>query len=176
MKRRVNIGVGLLHHPQVLFLDEPTVGIDPQSRRNILDAVKQLNAEGMTVLYTTHYMEEAQELSDRVGIVDHGEVIALGTQEELTRMVGEHDTITLSVPEATDAVLEQLRALSGVARCTRSDGDDGAVTLLAKEGRAVLPDVIRTINEASLTLRSVEVREPTLESVFLHLTGRALRD
>ena len=176
MKRRVNIGVGLLHNPQVLFLDEPTVGIDPQSRRNILDAVKALNAKGMTVLYTTHYMEEAAELSDRVGIIDHGEIIALGTQDELTRMVGENDTITLSVPEAGDAVLEQLRALPDVAQCSRSDGDDGTITLLAKEGRAVLPEVIRTINEAGLTLRTVEVREPTLETVFLHLTGRALRD
>ena len=176
MKRRVNIGVGLLHRPQVLFLDEPTVGIDPQSRRNILDAVKALNAEGMTVLYTTHYMEEAAELSDRVGIIDHGEIIALGTQDELTRMVGENDTITLSVPEASDSVLEQLRTLPGVTQCTRSDGDDGAITLLAKEGRAVLPEVIRVVNEAGLTLRTVEVREPTLETVFLHLTGRALRD
>ncbi len=176
MKRRVNIGVGLLHKPQVLFLDEPTVGIDPQSRRNILDAVKTLNAEGMTVLYTTHYMEEAQELSDRVGIIDHGEVIALGTQEELTRMVGEHDTITLHVPQIGEEVLQRLRALRGVERCTRSDGEEGAVTLLAKEGRAVLPEVIRVVNEAGLTLRAVEVREPTLESVFLHLTGRALRD
>ncbi len=176
MKRRVNIGVGLLHKPQVLFLDEPTVGIDPQSRRNILDAVKALNAEGMTVLYTTHYMEEAQELSDRVGIMDHGEIIALGTQEELTRMVGEHDTITLSVPQATDAVLERLRALPHVEQCSRADGDDGVITVLAKDGRAVLPEVIRTVNEAGLTLRTVEVREPTLETVFLHLTGRALRD
>ncbi|MCK7526885.1 MAG: ATP-binding cassette domain-containing protein [Ignavibacteriales bacterium] len=88
MKRRVNIGVGLLHKPRLLFMDEPTVGIDPQSRRAILDTVKDLNKQGMTVLYTTHYMEEAQELSDRVGIIDHGELIALGTQEELTQQVG----------------------------------------------------------------------------------------
>ena len=88
MKRRVNIGVGLLHKPRLLFMDEPTVGIDPQSRRAILDSVKELNRQGMTVLYTTHYMEEAAELSDRVGIIDHGELIALGTQAELTRQVG----------------------------------------------------------------------------------------
>src|SRR5574340_1776370 len=103
MKRRVNIGVGLLHKPRLLFMDEPTGGIDPQSRRAILDTVKELNHQGMTVLYTTHYMEEAQELSDRVGIIDHGKLIALGTQSELTRQVGEMDTLRLHVAE-TDPV------------------------------------------------------------------------
>ena len=103
MKRRVNIGVGLLHKPRLLFMDEPTVGIDPQSRRSILDSVMELNKQGMTVLYTTHYMEEAQELSDRVGIMDHGELIALGTQRELTRQVGENDTVTLEIAEGFDA-------------------------------------------------------------------------
>ncbi len=102
MKRRVNIGAGLLHRPQVLFMDEPTVGIDPQSRRAILDMTKQLNAEGMTILYTTHYMEEAQELSHRIGIQDHGKLIALGTLPELTRLVGETDTLKLQVSELLD--------------------------------------------------------------------------
>ena len=102
MKRRVNIGVGLLHKPRILFMDEPTVGIDPQSRRAILDSVKELNRQGMTVLYTTHYMEEAQELSDRVAIIDHGELIGLGTQAELTRQVGEMDTLVLHVGENED--------------------------------------------------------------------------
>jgi len=102
MKRRVNIGVGLLHKPRLLFMDEPTVGIDPQSRRAILDTVKDLNKQGMTVLYTTHYMEEAQELSDRVGIIDHGELIALGTQKELTQQVGETETLILHIGENDD--------------------------------------------------------------------------
>ena len=102
MKRRVNIGVGLLHKPRLLFMDEPTVGIDPQSRRAILDSVKDLNQQGMTVLYTTHYMEEAQELSDRVGIIDHGELIALGTQAELTRQVGQNETLVLHIGEGED--------------------------------------------------------------------------
>ena len=93
MKRRVNIGAALLHKPRILYLDEPTVGIDPQSRRAILDGVKDLNAGGMTVLYTTHYMEEAQELSDRIGIMDQGKMIAVGTQPELVRMVGERTRI-----------------------------------------------------------------------------------
>lgn len=176
MKRRVNIGIGLLHHPQILFLDEPTVGIDPQSRRNILDAVKALNAQGMTVFYTTHYMEEAQELSDRVGIIDHGEIIALGDQLALMQMVGEHDTLILKVPGLTPEVLSQLGALSGVQQCLPPDEASDKVTLMAAQGRAVLPEAIRVINQAGLSLQSVEVQEPTLEAVFLHLTGRALRD
>jgi ABC-2 type transport system ATP-binding protein len=102
MKRRVNIGVGLLHKPRLLFMDEPTVGIDPQSRRAILDTVKDLNKQGMTVLYTTHYMEEAEELSNRVGIIDHGELIALGTQDELTKQVGQTDTLILHIGENED--------------------------------------------------------------------------
>ena len=102
MKRRVNIGVGLLHKPRILFMDEPTVGIDPQSRRNILDGIKDLNTQGMTVLYTTHYMEEAEELSNRVGIVDHGKLIALGTQKELTQMVGQLEALRLHIPEGQD--------------------------------------------------------------------------
>ncbi len=176
MKRRVNIGIGLLHRPQVLFLDEPTVAIDPQSRRNILDAVKALNAQGMTVLYTTHYMEEAQELSNRVGIIDHGEIIALGTQDELTQLVGEHDTLLMTVPGITPAVIAQIRALDAVTECVAVEADNGAIRVLAPEGRAVLPDVIQVINAAGLKLNALEVQEPTLEAVFLHLTGRGLRD
>ena len=123
MKRRVNIGVGLLHKPRLLFMDEPTVGIDPQSRRAILDSVKELNRQGMTILYTTHYMEEAQELSDRVGIIDHGELIALGTQAELTRQVGENETLVLHMGEDEDAgaLAEALRPLPGVLQADVTD-------------------------------------------------------
>ncbi len=176
MKRRVNIGVGLLHRPQILILDEPTVAIDPQSRRNILDAVKALNAEGITILYTTHYMEEAQELSHRVGIIDHGEIIALGTQEELTRLVGEQDTLVLKVPDVTPELVTALGQLPGVSSCAPVPDDDGALHVLAVDGRLVLPEALRLINQAGRSLQAVEVREPTLEAVFLHLTGRALRD
>ena len=119
MKRRVNIGVGLLHRPRLLFMDEPTVGIDPQSRRAILDSVKDLNKQGMTVLYTTHYMEEAQELSDRVGIIDHGELIALGTQAELTHQVGENDTLVLHAGEGDD--VGALAAAAGFANVLRAE-------------------------------------------------------
>ena len=175
MKRRVNIGVGLLHEPRLLFMDEPTVGIDPQSRRAILDAVKALNRQGMTVLYTTHYMEEAQELSDRVGIIDHGNLIALGTQAELTRQVGENDTLLLQVGERerSEALAAAVRTLSGVLKAEVT-GD--AVTVITPEAEAVLAPAITAANEAGVRIRSVAIQEPNLEAVFLHLTGRALRD
>lgn len=175
MKRRVNIGVGLLHKPRLLFMDEPTVGIDPQSRRAILDSVKALNRDGMTVLYTTHYMEEAQELSDRVGIIDHGELIALGTQSELTRQVGQMDTLILSFGEEQDpsALVQPLAALPGIRHV---DAIDGRLSVLAPSAEAVLGEVVAKVNASGLRIRSVDIEAPNLEAVFLHLTGRALRD
>jgi len=175
MKRRVNIGVGLLHQPRLLFMDEPTVGIDPQSRRAILDSVKDLNQQGMTVLYTTHYMEEAQELSDRVGIIDHGELIALGTQAQLTRQVGENDALVLHLAEGDDgaALAEVLRALPGVLH---ADVTDHAVTVIAPEAEEGLAPAVTAANEVGVKIHSVNIQEPNLEAVFLHLTGRALRD
>jgi ABC-2 type transport system ATP-binding protein len=175
MKRRVNIGVGLLHKPRVLFMDEPTVGIDPQSRRAILDTVKDLNKKGMTVLYTTHYMEEAQELSNRVGIIDHGELIALGTQQELTRQVGQTETLILHLGENDDP--EALaKSLDGVKDVLEAIATDHEVSVIAHEAEDVLAAVVTKANERGIRIRSIDIREPNLEAVFLHLTGRALRD
>ena len=175
MKRRVNIGVGLLQKPRLLFMDEPTVGIDPQSRRAILDSVKALNREGMTILYTTHYMEEAQELSDRVGIIDHGELIALGTQAELTRQVGEMDTLVLHLGEQEDpsALAAALEGMEGVLQATATEH---AVSLVTPAAEEVLAQVVTRANELGMRIHSLDMREPNLEAVFLHLTGRALRD
>ncbi|MBN2470554.1 MAG: ABC transporter ATP-binding protein, partial [Anaerolineae bacterium] len=176
MKRRVNIGVGLLHKPRVVYMDEPTVGIDPQSRRRILDTVKELRDRfGMTVLYTTHYMEEAQELSDRVGIIDHGEIIAQGTTGELIQMIGEEDQLLLRVGDQVvpEDVLTRCGNVDGITSITRQDGD---LVIRAKRGRKALPDLITLANEAGLDITSVTVQEPDLEAVFLHLTGRALRE
>jgi len=175
MKRRVNIAVGLLNKPRLLFLDEPTVGIDPQSRRAILDSVKALNKEGMTVLYTTHYMEEAQELSHRVGIIDHGKLIALGTQAELTAQVGEMDTLILHLGENEDPehLSQALKALPGVLQANPSDHEVALVTPSAEE---LLASVVSRANELGIKINNVDMREPNLEAVFLHLTGRALRD
>jgi ABC-2 type transport system ATP-binding protein len=189
MKRRVNIGVGLLHNPQLVYMDEPTVGIDPQSRRRILDTVKQLRDEqGMTVLYTTHLMEEAQELSDRVGIIDYGEIIALGTQGELTQMVGEEDRLIFDVGEQTvpESLLARLKQdVEGVTEaCYDAPGEEGEdktnttglIVVLAKRGRKALPEIIRLTDAGGVAIGSVQVREPDLEAVFLSLTGRALRN
>jgi ABC-2 type transport system ATP-binding protein len=119
MKRRVNIGVALLHKPKVLYLDEPTVGIDPQSRRSILDGILALRDQGMTVLYTTHYMAEAQELSDRIGIVDHGKMIALGTHAELVKIVGEEARVDVTVDRALEGMVERWSGLRGVSKASR---------------------------------------------------------
>jgi ABC-2 type transport system ATP-binding protein len=175
MKRRVNIGVGLLHKPSLLFMDEPTVGIDPQSRRAILDSVKALNKQGMTVLYTTHYMEEAEELSDRVGILDHGKLIALGTQAELNHQVGENDTLILHIDEGQngEALAAAARKITSVLK---ADITDHAVAVIAPEAEDIMAPVIIKANELGIKIRSVDIKEPNLEAVFLHLTGRALRD
>jgi ABC-2 type transport system ATP-binding protein len=175
MKRRVNIGIGLLHQPKLLFMDEPTVGIDPQSRRAILETVKNLNRMGMSVLYTTHYMEEAQELSDRVGIMDHGELIALGTQKELTRQVDQMDTLVLHLYEGDDPQ-KWVEAVSDLPSILHADASNLSVSLITPSADDVLAGVVARINERGLKIRSLDIQEPNLEAVFLHLTGRALRD
>jgi ABC-2 type transport system ATP-binding protein len=173
MKRRVNIAVALLHKPALVIMDEPTVGIDPQSRRSILDNVKQLRDQGMTVLYTTHYMEEAQELSDHVGIMDRGKLVAVGTQRELVKSVGELNRIQLRLSEATDSLLETWRAIEGINDAT---SNDGIVTVLAADSNRALPRLFESAAGAGVRIVSVVIQEPNLEAVFLRLTGRALRD
>jgi ABC-2 type transport system ATP-binding protein len=186
MKRRVNIGVALLHRPRVIIMDEPTVGIDPQSRRAILDSVSALKDQGMTVLYTTHYMEEAQELSDHIAIMDHGKLIACGSYAELVRIVGECQRIRLSANAAPAGVIAAWQAAPGVQQVTVAGKDTGGVTqddtpgdreitLLVDDANRVLPRLFEAA-EVGLRITSVEVQTPGLEAVFLHLTGRVLRD
>ncbi len=173
MKRRVNIGAGLLHKPHIVFMDEPTVGIDPQSRRAILDMTKQLNAEGMAVLYTTHYMEEAQELSHRIGIMDNGKLIALGTLDELTQSVGKADTVILEINEGIEGIAATLATRPGVRKSVRKDAQ---ITLLVDDANKQLPDIIVTVTATGARIAGIDIQEPNLEAVFLHLTGKALRD
>ena len=172
MKRRLNIGIGLLHKPRLLILDEPTVGVDPQSRNSILESVASLSASGMAVLYTTHYMEEAQRLCDRVGIIDKGKLIAEGTTRELVGMVGERDRVVLSATGDLAGAAQTLRSLPCVHR---TDSTADGIVLVVDDARENLPAILQKV-AASATVKAVEVAEPDLEAVFLHLTGRALRD
>ncbi|RSM97683.1 export ABC transporter ATP-binding protein [Nonomuraea sp. WAC 01424] len=171
MKRRLNIGVGLLHRPPLLILDEPTAGVDPQSRNAILESVAALAGEGVGVLYTTHYMEEAERLCDRIGIIDLGRIRAEGTRRELVGLVGELDRITLTA----DGV-QALPALAALPEVREAAGRDGRVELTVDDARRSLPKILLAAADAGLAVRAVEVAEPDLESVFLHLTGKALRD
>ena len=173
MKRRLNIGIGLLHKPTLLVLDEPTVGVDPQSRDSILASVGELGATGIGVLYTTHYMEEAERLCDRVGIIDHGRLVAEGTRRELVDLIGEQDHVRLGIEGGDAPVADRLLAVPGVLAAVPSDH---SLDLGMADAHHALPAILAAANEAGARVQSVEVVEPDLEEVFLHLTGRALRD
>jgi ABC-2 type transport system ATP-binding protein len=174
MKRRLNIGIGLLHEPALLVLDEPTVGVDPQSRNAILEAVDDLGEAGMSILYTTHYMEEAERLCDRIGIIDEGVILAEGTRRELVGIVGGKDRVNLTANGEVAAAAEALGALARVEDVTTTE--DGGIEVVATDARTLLPQIITATTQAGATINSVEIVEPDLEAVFLHLTGKALRD
>ncbi len=173
MRRRLNIAAGMVHRPDLLVLDEPTVGVDPQSRHAILERVRALREQGMAVLYTTHYMEEAERVCDRVGIIDHGRLIAEGTRRELVSRLGERDRIDLGVKGDSESLARACRTLPGVESVGTSDEE---VHLLVDDGRTVLPAILDAAEDSGAVLKTVDVVEPDLESVFLHLTGTALRE
>jgi ABC-2 type transport system ATP-binding protein len=173
MQRRLNIGIGLLHRPRLLLLDEPTVGVDPQSRNAILESIAGLGRSGMAILYTTHYMEEAERLCHRVAIIDEGRIRAEGTRRELIALVGQRDRIRLPATGDLAAAGEAASHLDGVIQTAVGDGEIG---LLVVEARALLPRLLATVAEAGGVVKGVDVVEPDLEAVFLHLTGKALRD
>jgi ABC-2 type transport system ATP-binding protein len=173
MQRRLNIAAGLLHRPRLLVLDEPTVGVDPQSRNAILENVEALRGEGSAVLYTTHYMEEAERLCDRVGIIDQGRLIAEGTRRELVAQVGERDRIELAASGDLIGLAAACKRVLGVDEATVVAG---GLHLVARDGRRLLPKLLELAETAGVEVTSVEVVEPDLEAVFLHLTGKALRD
>jgi ABC-2 type transport system ATP-binding protein len=172
MKRRVNIGAGLLHKPQILFLDEPTVGVDPQSRNAIFENVEALNRAGMSVIYTTHYMEEAQRLCQRVAIVDEGQIIAQDTPTALIRSLG-GGVVMLGVAEnAPEDLAERIAQVPAVRSTTRNDGQLKIETQRLQEA---LMQTLDITNQLDVRITSLEILEPNLESVFLHLTGKKLR-
>lgn len=173
MKRRINIGAALLHEPELLIMDEPTVGIDPQSRNHILETIKTLNEKGMTILYTSHYMEEVEFLCDRIYIMDEGIVVAHGTKEELVETVSKDRKIMVEFegnPSALCKAFEDLEEVDSVI-C-----EDRTMTLLTKGQESMMKKIIELSTENHLDILSIDIEKPNLESVFLQLTGKALRD
>lgn len=173
MKRRLNIGIGLLHRPALLILDEPTVGVDPQSRNAILDSIDRLGEAGMAVLYTTHYMEEAERLCDRVGVIDEGRIIAEGTRRELVALVGQRDRVHLDVSGDGTKAAEALATLDGIDSAI---AEGRSIEIVASDASSKLTQILAVTTETGVAIQTVEVVEPDLEAVFLHLTGKALRD
>jgi ABC-2 type transport system ATP-binding protein len=173
MQRRLNIGIGLLHRPRLLILDEPTVGVDPQSRNAILESVEDLSGEGIAVLYTTHYMEEAERLCDRVAIIDEGVIKAEGTRRELVSLVGEKDRIRVTV---TGDLVEVARVAAELPAVHEASPADSGVDVLANDASSLLPELLSRVSATGANVTGVAVFEPNLEAVFLHLTGKALRD
>jgi ABC-2 type transport system ATP-binding protein len=171
MQRRLNLGIGLIHEPKLLLLDEPTTGVDPQSRNHIFEEIRRVNRAGMTVIYTSHYMEEVEALCTRIGVIDHGRIIACDTLTGLMRQMD--GILRLRFKEVSTVLRQRLRLLSDVRDI---DETDGLVTVYCQDAEPTLLRILTLINETGSELIGLEMEEPNLERVFLHLTGRALRD
>jgi len=172
MKRRLDVGLGIVHKPSVLFLDEPTTGLDPQARARMWDEIRLLRAGGTTVFLTTHYLEEADALADRLAIIDHGVIVAEGTADDLKRQVA-GDVVTLVVSGATEHVLEAVRRQTFVREAT---SEDGVVRLYVDRGETAVPLLLRVLDGEGLEASSIALHRPSLDDVFLLQTGRSLRD
>lgn len=175
MKRRVNIGASLMHKPELLIMDEPTVGIDPQSRNHILETVKELNKNGMTIIYTSHYMEEVEFLCNRIGIIDKGKMIALGTKKDLFQRLAEGTIIKVMVNKLDELFVNQVKEIDEVGKVI-SHPEDLSIEFFVTNHQKVIGEIITQAVQAKVDIQSLEVHEPTLESLFLSLTGRSLRD
>lgn len=173
MQRRLNIGSALLHEPELIIMDEPTVGIDPQSRKHILDTVLELNKEGMTVIYTSHYMEEVEYICNRICIMDKGNIIANGTKKELVNLIEDKKRIMIKVDKANDILLEKIGNVKDVADVQY---ENNTIVITVNDGKESFKGIIDVLNNTDINIRSIDINEPNLETVFLHLTGKALRD
>lgn len=173
MQRRLNIGVALLHEPAIVIMDEPTVGIDPQSRRHILDGIRALERAGTTILYTTHFIEEAAELSRHIAIMDQGAIVASGTHRELLGLLSSEARIELAATGLTPTLLGAWREAAGAEPVI---APDGSITLACGDSQQMLPRLFEAAAREDARITRVNVHEPDLEAVFLHLTGKALRD
>jgi ABC-2 type transport system ATP-binding protein len=171
-RRRVDVALGVIHRPKVLFLDEPTSGLDPQSRAHMWDEVRRLRTEGMTIFLTTHYLDEADALCDRIAIIDAGEIVAEGTPAELKREIS-GDVVTIGLGEGGDRAVE---ALTGQPYARSVEVHDEDVRLTVDHGETAIPQIMRTLEGAGIGLRSIELHRPTLDDVFLTKTGRSLRE
>jgi ABC-2 type transport system ATP-binding protein len=172
-RRRVDIALGIIHQPRIVFLDEPTTGLDPQSRAHMWDEIRRLRAEGMTVFITTHYLDEADALCDRIAIMDHGEIVAGGTPTELKRDIA-GDVVTIGVGEARSQAAEVLDTQPYVTKLETPD--DGGLRLWVDDGAVALPQILRTLDAAGITLDTIGLHRPSLDDVFLTKTGRSLRE
>ena len=172
MKRRLNLAIGLVHRPKALLLDEPTVGIDPQARNNILEIIRDIARQGTTILFTTHHLEEAEKLCDRIAIMDHGKILQTGSVAELAKVAGDRDLVTIrgrfSAPQIQQALEREPVSFLNVA-------DKVATLNLAREDYG-LSALINQLGRAGVEVADLSIQKPTLESVFLKLTGRELRD
>jgi ABC-2 type transport system ATP-binding protein len=171
-KRRLDIGLGLVHDPQLLFLDEPTTGLDPQSRARVWEEVRKMHDRGVTVFLTTHYLDEADALCDRVAIIDYGRIVAEGTPEELKRAVA-GDVVTLTVAGEQERAYDLIKEQDFVREAKL---EDGSVHLYVDRGELAMPAILRILEAASLQLLTVELHRPSLDDVFLRQTGRSLRE
>jgi ABC-2 type transport system ATP-binding protein len=171
-RRRLDVAIGLMHRPPLLFLDEPTTGLDPQSRARLWEEVRRLRGDGVTVFLTTHYLDEADALCDRLAIIDHGRIVAEGTPEQLKRQIA-GDVVTLGVGDDGERALALLRNQPFVREAT---SEDGSIRLYVERGEAALPAILRIIDGAGLELRAIALTRPSLDDVFLRQTGRSLRE
>jgi len=171
-KRRLDIGMGMIHRPSLLFLDEPTTGLDPQARARMWDEVRLLRQNGTTVFLTTHYLDEADALCDRLAIIDHGQIVAEGTPSALKHQVA-GDVVTLGVNGDQDRMLRLLREQSGVREAS---AEDGRLRLYVENGEAALPQLLRVLDSAGTPPQTIAMHRPSLDDVFLRQTGRSLRE
>ncbi|EOL43570.1 ABC transporter ATP-binding protein [Enterococcus caccae] len=173
LKRRLNIACGIVHKPELIFLDEPTVAVDPQSRNKILDSIKELNRQGATIVYTTHYMEEVEQLCNNIVIVEKGQVIAEGSKEQLKGLIKVNEKIVIEIPDFPSAIKEQLLQLTGIIDITY---DNVFVTLNTEKSKTVFTQVLHILEKNQIAFGNFYTQQPTLNDVFLEITGRELRD
>jgi len=171
--RRLNIACGIAHKPKLIFLDEPTVAVDPQSRNNILDGIKTLRKQGATIIYTTHYMEEVEILCDRIIILDKGEIIASGTKDELKELTNIEEKVTVELTELSEDCLQEIKNFRNVEEATYQNN---ALCILYKKGKNNLADLIDYLKKEGIPYQKIYAERPTLNDVFLELTGKELRD